>query len=281
MDLSQWIEQPREAHAGTRAALRFEGEEIGYAALARADRRDRRRRWRAAASAPGDRVAWLGLNSPAMLADAVRLRAARRDLHAAELAPRAAGAPGVAARVHAGAAVASTRSSSRPAPQRASRPPARAASRSAASPRGWTAWDEFIARRGAATLADPAPIDARAPLLLCYTSGSTGRPKGALLSQEALECECRQQRGHAWARRRRPRADDPAAVPCRRAEHPDRCRRCSAGCTVTLHPKFDADATLDAIEQERITLTVLVPAQLEAHAGASALGRVPTCRACA
>ena len=37
-----------------------------------------------------------------------------------------------------------------------------------------------------------------------------------------------------------------------------------AGCTVTLHAKFDADATFDAIERERITLTVLVPAQLEA-----------------
>ena len=37
-----------------------------------------------------------------------------------------------------------------------------------------------------------------------------------------------------------------------------------AGCTVTLHAKFDAEATLDAIERERITLTVLVPAQLDA-----------------
>ena len=36
-----------------------------------------------------------------------------------------------------------------------------------------------------------------------------------------------------------------------------------AGCTVVLHPKFDADATFDAIEREGITLTVLVPAQLD------------------
>jgi fatty-acyl-CoA synthase len=36
-----------------------------------------------------------------------------------------------------------------------------------------------------------------------------------------------------------------------------------AGCTVVLHPKFDADATFDAIENEGITLTVLVPAQLD------------------
>jgi fatty-acyl-CoA synthase len=36
-----------------------------------------------------------------------------------------------------------------------------------------------------------------------------------------------------------------------------------AGCTVVLHPKFDADATFDAIEHDGITLTVLVPAQLD------------------
>ena len=36
------------------------------------------------------------------------------------------------------------------------------------------------------------------------------------------------------------------------------------GCTVVLHPKFEVEATFDAIERERITLTVLVPAQLEA-----------------
>lgn len=37
-----------------------------------------------------------------------------------------------------------------------------------------------------------------------------------------------------------------------------------AGASVTLHPRFDADAVFDAIESERITLTVLVPAQLDA-----------------
>jgi fatty-acyl-CoA synthase len=37
-----------------------------------------------------------------------------------------------------------------------------------------------------------------------------------------------------------------------------------AGASVTLHAKFDPPATLEAIERERITLAVLVPAQLEA-----------------
>ena len=37
-----------------------------------------------------------------------------------------------------------------------------------------------------------------------------------------------------------------------------------AGATVILHAKFDPDAALDAIERERVTLAVLVPAQLTA-----------------
>jgi fatty-acyl-CoA synthase len=37
-----------------------------------------------------------------------------------------------------------------------------------------------------------------------------------------------------------------------------------AGAAVTLHAKFDPAATLDAIEHEAITLTVLVPAQIDA-----------------
>ena len=66
MDLSQWIAQ-HASRKPARAALRFEGRDITYAefaaqidsiAAALATRHVR----------PGDRVAWLGLNSPAMLA---------------------------------------------------------------------------------------------------------------------------------------------------------------------------------------------------------------------
>jgi fatty-acyl-CoA synthase len=37
----------------------------------------------------------------------------------------------------------------------------------------------------------------------------------------------------------------------------------AAGAMVVLHPRFDVEATFDAIENERITLAVLVPAQLD------------------
>jgi fatty-acyl-CoA synthase len=99
-------------------------------------------------------------------------------------------------------------------------------------------------------------------LLICYTSGSTGKPKGVLLSQDAL----------VW--------NAANCVDMHQLTQEDRILTTlplfhvgglnnlttpalQAGCTVVLHPKFDADACFDAIERERITLTVLVPAQLD------------------
>jgi fatty-acyl-CoA synthase len=101
------------------------------------------------------------------------------------------------------------------------------------------------------------------PVLLCYTSGSTGQPKGALLSQEALACNAANSADmHALSAEDRVLTTLPLfhvgglniqTLPA-----------LQAGCAVVLHPKFDADATFDAIKRERITLTVLVPAQLDA-----------------
>lgn len=148
-------------------------------------------------------------------------------------------------------------------------------------PRGWAHWDA-VAERGARVLPPEAVGDA-APLLLCYTSGSTGRPKGVVLSHAALQANA-----DASAAMHALGADDRVlttlplfhvgglnilTTPALRA-----------GCTVTLHPKFDADAALATIERERITLTVLVPAQLEAliahprwlHADLSSLRMITT-----
>jgi fatty-acyl-CoA synthase len=125
---------------------------------------------------------------------------------------------------------------------------------------GWQAWEAFCA---AGTAAAPrAEADPQTPLLICYTSGSTGRPKGVLLSQDAL----------AW------NADNSADMHDLTAEdrilttlplfhvgglNNQTTPALAAGATVVLHPRFDVEATFDAIERERITLTVLVPAQLD------------------
>jgi fatty-acyl-CoA synthase len=101
------------------------------------------------------------------------------------------------------------------------------------------------------------------PLLLCYTSGSTGRPKGVLLTQRALFYNAvNSARMHDFTSEDRVLTTLPLfhvgglnilTLP---ALH--------AGATVTLHAKFDPEATLDAIEREAITLVVLVPAQIDA-----------------
>ncbi|MCM2288238.1 MAG: AMP-binding protein, partial [Sulfuritalea sp.] len=126
---------------------------------------------------------------------------------------------------------------------------------------GWISWAEFCGRA-----AGPAPRDAQSgadtPLLICYTSGSTGKPKGVVLTQRALECNAANS-----ADMHELTADDVilTTLPLFHVGglNNQTTPALQAGCTVVLHPKFDPDATFDAIEQDGITLTVLVPAQLD------------------
>ncbi|MDR2240921.1 MAG: AMP-binding protein [Zoogloeaceae bacterium] len=123
---------------------------------------------------------------------------------------------------------------------------------------GWQDWDAFLANADAAP-EQGAQAGPETPLLLCYTSGSTGKPKGVVLTQEAIDCN----------------ADNSADMHGLRAD--DRVLTVlpmfhvgglniqttpalRAGCTLVLHPRFEPDATLDAIEREGITLTLIVPA---------------------
>ena len=129
------------------------------------------------------------------------------------------------------------------------------------SAKGWITYQDFLGR-AVNTALQKAVVGPDTPLLICYTSGSTGKPKGVLLSQSALN----------W------NASNSIDMHCLTADdvilttlplfhvgglNNQTTPGLSVGCTVVLHPKFDVDATFDAIERERITLTVLVPAQLE------------------
>ncbi|WP_018991577.1 acyl-CoA synthetase [Aromatoleum toluclasticum] len=131
-----------------------------------------------------------------------------------------------------------------------------------APPAGWIAFDDLMRRGGLPVARDPR-VGPGTPLLICYTSGTTGKAKGALLTQDAL----------AW--------NAANSVDLHEFTGGDRILTTlplfhvgglnnqttpalSLGCTVVLHPKFDVDASFDAIEREHITLTVLVPAQIEA-----------------
>ncbi|MBI3157560.1 MAG: AMP-binding protein [Burkholderiales bacterium] len=210
----------------------------------------------------GDRVAWLGLNSAAQLAmlfacarvGAIflplnwRLAPPEHRSMLAESAPALllADDPFVAQTASADAVS----------------PGLRCVALGAHIPPGWTSW-----RQLADAASSPSAIVAAAggdePVLLCYTSGSTGRPKGALLSHAALAANA-----DASVDMHGLTADDRVLTTLPMFHvgglNIQTTPALRTGCTVVLHPKFDPQATLEAIERERITLTVLVPAQIEA-----------------
>src|SRR3984957_13051053 len=105
--------------------------------------------------------------------------------------------------------------------------------------------------------------DLSCPLLIVYTSGTTGRPKGAVLKQQALLWNGgMSQHMHGLT------SDDHVLtvlpffhvgglnIQTTPALH--------HGATVTIHARFAADTTLATFARERPTLTVLVPAIIQA-----------------
>lgn len=101
------------------------------------------------------------------------------------------------------------------------------------------------------------------PILICYTSGTTGKPKGVVLTQGAM----------FWNAVNSNHMHDLRST--------DRVLTCSplfhvgglciqtipafhAGATVTLHPRFDVNAFFDTVETEKTTLIQLVPTQWHA-----------------
>ncbi len=279
MDLAHWIER-HAAFTPERPALRFAGHDLTYAAFA-----ERVRRATARLSTLGVRegevVAFLGYNNPEMLAAlfaCARLRAMLMPLnwrlalpeHGKVLAhcpPRVVLVePTFLAHAHA---------------LRAARSDAVWVTLGDAPATG-LAWEGIDCET--ASLRVPAgAAGADTPVLLCHTSGSTGVPKGVVLTQGALFFNAvNSTHMHDLTSADRVLTTLPMFhvgglnIQTLPALH--------AGASVTLHAKFDPQAALDAIERERITLTVLVPAQLTAmmelprwpHADLSSLRTITT-----
>jgi fatty-acyl-CoA synthase len=258
MNLSEWITK----HAGftpDKPAIRFEGEEISYAALAA--------RIEAAAWAlkhelgvlPGDRVAHLGLNSPEMLIllfACARMGAVFTPMNWRLAPPEHAFILG-----HSGASVLIADSEFVGHVEEIGTivqdmPLASIG----APPAGWQEWNVLV---DSAQSRDPAEGAYDDPVLLVYTSGTTGRPKGALLTQSNLfwnavnSTHMHDLTGNDHVLTTIPLFHvggmNIQTLPC-----------LHAGGTVTLHARFDPAETLSAIAEDRPSLTVLVPAQMSA-----------------
>ena len=129
------------------------------------------------------------------------------------------------------------------------------------TPPGGTTFESLLARSDGSSR-NPH-TDLSCPLLIVYTSGTTGRPKGAVLRQEALFWNgVMSQHMHNMT------SDDHVltVLPFFHVGglNIQTTPALQLGATVTVHARFAPDTALAAIQRERPTLTVMVPAIIQA-----------------
>ncbi|HEY7246462.1 MAG TPA: AMP-binding protein [Xanthobacteraceae bacterium] len=258
MDLSDLIER-NASFTPEKAALRYAGTSLTYAALARRIDCAARALKSELGVGRGDRVAILAANHPdylVLLYACARLGALMVPLNWRLAVPEQlfmlADASAKALIVQDAFAVIA-------APLRTAQPDIRVI-RLAADGGGDTF--EALLSAGKGDARNPH-VDTASPLLLVYTSGTTGRPKGAVLRQEAL----------LWNAVMSAHMHDLTAEDHVLTVLPlfhvgglniQTTPALQLGATVTLHARFAPDAALEAIATERPSLTVLVPSTLAA-----------------
>jgi len=258
-DLLVWIERVA-AFTPDKAAIRFEGETITFAAFAGRCRAVLDALTHRLGLAPGDRVALLADNHPDTLAllfacsrCGVALVPLNWRLADDELAfmLRDAGPLALLA-----------------GPVHEARAERLAAGMEAAAAAGGGRRAPTVVRLGpdltdAADGATGVREGEGGDLLVIYTSGTTGRPKGACLGDGAITGNAIQ----SVHMHQMTAADHVLTVlPMFHVGglNIQTTPALLAGATVTMHARFDAEGTLSAIERERPTLVVLVPTMMQA-----------------
>jgi fatty-acyl-CoA synthase len=127
---------------------------------------------------------------------------------------------------------------------------------------GWISYDKLLSGSSATDHADDigGPDD---PVLLCYTSGTTGKPKGALLSNNALLCNA------ANSTDMHELSSDDIVLTILPMFHVGGLNiqtlpALHAGATVVLLRRYETGLLFDAVENDGITLTLVVPTVVHA-----------------
>jgi fatty-acyl-CoA synthase len=259
VDLSGLIER-NAAFAPHKPAIRFEGSTLSYAALAARIERTARALKSELGVSSGDRVAILSLNRPDYLV--LLYACARLGAMLVPLNWRLAVAEQQYILSDAGAKVLVLEQAfSAILPIVEKQLPEIAALGFDFSPPRGTVFEAML-EKGSGDGRNSG-IDLTCPLLIVYTSGTTGRPKGAVLRQEALLWNgVMSQHMHGLT------SDDHVltVLPFFHVGglNIQTTPALQHGATVTIHSRFTPDATLACFERERPTLTVLVPATIQA-----------------
>jgi len=259
VDLSGLIER-NAAFAPDKPALHFEGGTLSYAAFAARIEQTARALKSELGVSPGDRIAILSLNRPdylVLLYACARLGAILVPLNwrlavAEQEFILSDAAANVLVLEQAFAAVLPALEKSLP---------ETAVVGLDFVPGSGTAFDALLAQ--ASGDGRNPHVDLSCPLLIVYTSGTTGRPKGAVLRQEALLWNgVMSQHMHGLT------SDDHVltVLPFFHVGglNIQTTPALQHGATVTIHSRFTPDATLASFERDRPTLTVLVPAIIQA-----------------
>jgi fatty-acyl-CoA synthase len=246
--IAEWIDHHAERSPGA-PAIRFQGAAITYGELASQCARAARFLAHDLGLAAGERVAYLGTNHPEQIV--LTFAAARAGLIVVPLNWRLA-APELAmilANADPAALVAEA--------QFAERVPAILPEAARCRVLGL---GEIVGGS-----AGPAPDlgSPGLPLLIVYTSGTTGRPKGTVLTQKAIECNAR---NSIHMHDMTPSDHVLTVLPMFHVGglNIQTLPALASGASVTLHGRFDAGATLAAIAGDRPSLTLLVPATMQA-----------------
>ncbi len=250
-DLSFWIER-NAVFAPRKTAIRFAGEDMDYAGLAETVRGHARALKHIHGVGYGDRVAFLGYNSASMLAlffACARLGAMFSPLNWRLVAPELRHILGDSA---AGILIADNDHLDL------------AAEAAKGGDTVVVSADRIADDAETAAGDDRNPgVTPQTPCLLVYTSGTTGHPKGAVLTQEAIQTNAHNCVHYSGL------SDADRVLTVLPMFHVGGLNILTspalyAGATVVLHRRFDAEATLRAMVEDRPTLLVLVPATIQA-----------------